>query len=111
MCPSRLIMTAIAARDLAVWRPSTGDWWILYSSTDASERRGWGNSSFTPVPADYDGDGRADLAVWRASTGSWYVLLSSTSFTRHIVQAWGDSATIPVGARAPHQTLHSLVLM
>jgi hypothetical protein len=85
--------------DLAVWRPSTGEWWILYSSTDASERRGWGNSSFTPVPADYDGDGRADLAVWRASTGSWYVLLSSTSFTRHIVQAWGDSATIPVGAR------------
>jgi len=54
--------------DLAVWRPSTGTWFVrgLPAVT-------WGNTGDVPVPGDYTGDGRADLAVWRPSTGTWFV--------------------------------------
>jgi hypothetical protein len=31
-----------------------------------------------PVPADYDGDGKADFAYYAAFNGSWWVLSSST---------------------------------
>ena len=37
-------------------------------------------SGDVPMPADYDGDGRADLAVYRATTGEWFVFGSSTGF-------------------------------
>lgn len=30
-----------------------------------------------PVPADYDGDGRADLAVVRTATGDWFIRKSA----------------------------------
>ena len=33
----------------------------------------FGDPTDTPVPGDYDGDGRTDLAVFRQSTGQWFV--------------------------------------
>ena len=62
--------------DFAVWRPSTGDWWICPSSgtwlcTTWGRLGAWGD---IPVPGDYDGDGRADFAVWTPSTGKWQVV-------------------------------------
>ena len=41
--------------------------------------RGWGSSTDSPVPGDFDGDGIADIAVWRGSEGNWYILQSAIS--------------------------------
>jgi uncharacterized delta-60 repeat protein len=70
--------------DLAVFRPSNGLWTIRYSNnpsyptaTAVDVSFTWGSANDTPVPGDYDGDGRADLAVFRRSAASWYILRSS----------------------------------
>jgi outer membrane protein assembly factor BamB len=72
--------------DLAVWRPNDpafqfhGMWYIQYSSGGSSALVQWGEGQFgdVPVPADYDGDGKADIAVWRPGDGNWYIIDSST---------------------------------
>jgi hypothetical protein len=72
--------------DFAIWRPSTGDWWIAYSSGGLG-RILWGYSTDQPVPADYDGDGRDDLAIYRPSEGMWYIVRSSDAGLQTIY--WG----------------------
>ncbi len=82
--------------DVAVWRPSDGNWRILQSSDNTLRIQQWGGGSFgdKPVPGDYDGDGKADLAVWRPSNGAWYVLRSSDNSLYAV--AWGTSGDRPV---------------
>ena len=82
--------------DLAVWRPSTGVWFVIPSSNPSSPViQGWGESGDIPVPADYDGDGKTDFAVWRPSTGTWFILPSSNP-SSPIVVTWGQLGDIPV---------------
>ena len=67
--------------DLAIFRPSSGTWFIANSATGytTNTTRHWGLATDVPVSADYDADGRVDAAVYRPSTGSWYVLQSRTN--------------------------------
>jgi hypothetical protein len=44
--------------------------------------KSWGNATDTPVPADYDGDGRADISVYRSSELNWYIIQSATNTAR-----------------------------
>ena len=84
--------------DLALFRPSTGEWQVLKSTTaylGAFDIQ-WGATADIPVPGDYDGDGMDDLAVYRPSTGYWYILQSSTHYSTYIAQQWGASADTPV---------------
>jgi len=72
--------------DLAIWRPSTGVWWV----------RGllpthWGEPGDVPVPADYSGDGRTDLAIWRPSTATWWIAGRAPVH-------WGQPGDVPVPA-------------
>jgi hypothetical protein len=78
--------------DIAVWRPSTGEWFVSPSSTGQPFAVQWGFATDIPVQADYNGDGRADLAVWRPSDGNWYIAGSP------VVQQWGFATDIPVPA-------------
>lgn len=69
--------------DFAVWRPETGVWYVLKSSSGYSPNYAiyfsWGRLGDIPVPADYDGDKKTDLAVFRSTENRWYVFQSSSN--------------------------------
>ena len=56
--------------DLAVFRPSDGNWYVRRSMGGVGIFN-WGSSGDVPVPGDFDGDGRSDQAVYR--DGMWYI--------------------------------------
>jgi hypothetical protein len=80
--------------DVAIFRPSTGGWYIRNSTTAAMSSYWWGMSGDIPVPDDYDGDGRTDIAIFRPSTGGWYIRNSTTAAMS--VYWWGMNGDIPV---------------
>ena len=57
--------------DVTTYRPATGTWYVLKSTTNYSLYNGYqfGVSSDVTVPADYDGDGKTDIAIYRPATG------------------------------------------
>ena len=64
--------------DLAVYRSSTGYWYVQPSSNPtATLGYHFGISDDTPAPADYDGDGKADLAFWRGGDYTLSMIRSS----------------------------------
>jgi hypothetical protein len=67
--------------DVAVYQSTTGNWYVLLSSTSytTSLSKNAGGTGWAPVPADYDGDGKTDFAVYNTSSGIWFVLKSSTT--------------------------------
>lgn len=71
----------------AVYRPSTGQWWIRGHGATR-----YGEPGDVPVPGDWLGDGTTDMAVWRPSTGEWWVHGHS------VVDVWGEPGDIPVPA-------------
>src|SRR5438445_219712 len=83
-------------RDVGVFRPSTGQWLGLASSTNFTTfaELTWGGAGDIPVPGDYDGDGLADVGVFRPSNGIWYIWLTGTRTGETL--AWGGGADIPV---------------
>src|SRR6185503_17824541 len=89
--------------DLAVYRPcahTNGCYWYILTSTSnytSSLVFTWGLATDIPVPADYDGDGKADIAVYRPSTGGWFLMLSATGYST-TGQYWGASDDTPMPA-------------
>jgi hypothetical protein len=79
--------------DVAVFRPSEGNWYVNKSTGGASQLQ-FGLPGDKPVSADYDGDGRTDAAIFR--DGAWWRLLSSNS-TVEVVD-FGLPGDIPVPA-------------
>ncbi|MGD9631004.1 MAG: FG-GAP repeat domain-containing protein [Pyrinomonadaceae bacterium] len=83
--------------DAAVWRPTSGTWFIRRSSDAKAQILNFGGNQISgsdvPVPADYDGDGKAEAAVWRSTTGEW--IYGSTKRTPVIFGVAGD---VPVPA-------------
>jgi hypothetical protein len=71
--------SALPPADLAVWRPSSGTWYVLNSSNQQWTSQSWGLSGDIPVPGDYDGDGKTDFSVFRPSNNYWYISYSSTT--------------------------------
>lgn len=78
--------------DFAVFRPSTGLWY-LQQTTNGSASVRFGKNGDVPVPADFDADGKTDIAVWRPSTGMWYIQQSIVGFR---AQQWGMAGDQPL---------------
>jgi hypothetical protein len=85
--------------DLAVFRPTEGNWYIR-RSTGGAIIRNWGNATDITVPGDYDGDGKTDVAVFRASEGNWYIIRSGNN--AGILQQLGQAGDTPVPAAYLH---------
>lgn len=75
-----------ARTDVAVYRPSTGTWYVRGQSTVR-----YGTPGDIPVPGDYRGIRRTTQAVFRPSNGTWY-LYGVGQVT------WGQRGDIPVPA-------------
>jgi subtilisin-like proprotein convertase family protein len=78
--------------DVAVYRQSTGVWFVRQTFTGSLLQVSFGAPSSTglgdtPVPADYDGDGADDIAVYRSTTGQWFIR-SSAGFGPSVTN-WG----------------------
>ena len=83
--------------DLAIWRPSTGDWIIFDGdSTEPPPAARLGMPGDIPVLGDFDGDGKTDFAVYRPSAGKTYIIKSS-DYAGYFVQL-GSSSDVPVAA-------------
>ena len=63
--------------DLSVFRPSSGQWFILNSGSNTISFAQFGLNGDVPVDADFDGDEKSDIAVYRPSSGTWFSLNSS----------------------------------
>jgi len=93
---------AVARRDfdndqkaeLVVFRPESGNWYVLGAKFSAIYR--WGSPGDIPMSGDFDGDGKADLAAWRPSSGMWYLLYSSTYGASFSAIQWGLPGDVPV---------------
>ncbi|MBK8464452.1 MAG: SBBP repeat-containing protein [Chloracidobacterium sp.] len=70
--------------DIAVWRPSTGMWYVSRSADQTYSASQFGGAAFgdVVVPGNYDGDKKIDYAVFR--NGIWYVQNSSNNQYRTV---------------------------
>ncbi len=82
--------------DRAVYRDSTGQWYIRRSSDLAWFVIKFGLPGDKPVAADYDGDTITDVAVWRPSDGIWYVWLMGPQ--QFMAAQFGSNGDIPTPA-------------
>jgi hypothetical protein len=86
--------------DVAVFRPSNGNWYILPSQNNAFYGFPFGQAGDRIAPADYDGDGKTDIAVFRdvvpgAGNFAYFYILNSADNSFRPVQ-FGATGDIPV---------------
>jgi hypothetical protein len=81
--------------DVTVYRPSSGTWFSLRSSTTytTAASLALGVRTDLPVTGDFDGDGKTDAGAYTPATGLWSILRSSLGL---VTYQWGSSGDVPV---------------
>ncbi len=82
--------------DRAVFRNSTGYWYIRRSSDLVWFVFKFGLPGDKPIAADFDGDTISDIAVFRPSEGNWYLWHMGTQ--QFSAMHWGADGDKPVPA-------------
>jgi len=90
--------------EFIVWRPGTGTWFWLTSSSgynpSSAGQVDWGIASLGDVPAiaDLDGDRRVEVIVWRPIGATFFWLTSASGYSPAAAKqrGWGMSGDIPV---------------
>lgn len=83
--------------NIAVFRPSNGEWTIQLDSTNPQYNYyTWGINGDMVVPGDYDGDQKTDIAVFRPSNREWSIVNSFNS--SYSIFVFGQSGALPVPA-------------
>lgn len=85
--------------DIAVYRQTSGVWYILQSSNNQPRYEYWGQAGGSDLPCvgDYDRDGKADVCVNRVENGQlvWYLRRSSDNQTRRVVFGLSSDGIFP----------------
>ncbi len=78
--------------DIAIYRPTTGEWFVNYTGQGGTFTFLWGSPAHqdAAAPADYDGDRIIDIAIYRQSTGEWFIRRSTDG--QLLLIAWGSPA-------------------
>ena len=79
--------------DIAVFRPGTGEWYVMRSEDASFYSFPFGSNGDAPAPGDYDGDGKFDAAVFRSSAATWYIQRSTAGT---LIQNFGAATDIAV---------------
>ncbi len=82
--------------DVAVFRPSSGTWYVRRSSDNQLQAQQFGAMGDVPQPADYNGDRKADFGVFRPSTATWFTSLNPA--TNYGAVQWGAANDILVAS-------------
>jgi hypothetical protein len=77
--------------DIAVFRRTTGFWYILQSSNNQLQAEGFGQANDTGMVGDFDKDGKADLTILRGTANGigWFTRRSSDRNTQVVL--WGGA--------------------
>lgn len=79
--------------DVAVYRRSTGIWYIIESSTGNPRYEYWGAPGDNPQVGDWDGDGKADLCIVRNQGGIFFWYIRNSSNGQMQAFPWGSPNT------------------
>ncbi len=90
--------TSAIPSDLAIWRPSSGQWWTKAGQHSQQVTVQWGIASDRPALGDYDGDGKTDFCVFRPAEGRWYLIKSSSSDAATAAVTFGQNGDVPAPA-------------
>jgi hypothetical protein len=84
--------------DLAIYRTSTGVWWIYPSGGGALYTATLGNSGDVTAQADYDGGGKTDPAMYHTNSGNGYWNIFKSSTQTQVTIQYGLSSDVPAPA-------------